>query len=242
VAWNRVVPRVPGYIVALVGGTAVAALSGCPSTRSAAALGDSGRASAHSDSALPARPDPHAGIADADHRDAGRIESLLSAVVADRMSGTRHNSNVELFAQGMREHRVAAGWRPSGDRRDRAQPRPTFDQEPRRRSPGIIHALTLLLILLFAAPLARMVPMAVLAAILLVVAYNMGEWAEIPELWKQGWTDRLVWMVTVRADRPRRPDGRRRSGDDPCRTPVHPPRRCDDHSDAGVTRLHQAWP
>ena len=38
--------------------------------------------------------------------------------------------------------------------------------------------------------------MAVLAAILLVVAYNMGEWREIPELWKQGWTDRLVWMVT----------------------------------------------
>ena len=38
--------------------------------------------------------------------------------------------------------------------------------------------------------------MAVLAAILFVVAYHMGEWAEIPELWKQGWTDRLVWMVT----------------------------------------------
>ena len=38
--------------------------------------------------------------------------------------------------------------------------------------------------------------MAVLAAILLVVAYNMGEWREIPELWRQGWTDRLVWMVT----------------------------------------------
>ena len=52
------------------------------------------------------------------------------------------------------------------------------------------------MILLAAAPLAASVPMAVLAAILLVVAYNMGEWHEIPELWKQGWTDRLVWMVT----------------------------------------------
>jgi MFS superfamily sulfate permease-like transporter len=61
---------------------------------------------------------------------------------------------------------------------------------------GIIHALTLLAILLFAAPLAGSVPMAVLAAILLVVAYNMGEWREIPELWKQGWTDRIVWMCT----------------------------------------------
>jgi sulfate permease, SulP family len=61
---------------------------------------------------------------------------------------------------------------------------------------GIIHGLTLLLILLVAAPLAARIPMAVLAAILIVVAYNMGEWAEIPELWKQGWTDRLVWLVT----------------------------------------------
>jgi sulfate permease, SulP family len=60
----------------------------------------------------------------------------------------------------------------------------------------MIHALTLLVILLFAAPLAAAIPMAVLAAILMVVAYNMGEWREIPELWKVGWTDRLVWMAT----------------------------------------------
>ena len=61
---------------------------------------------------------------------------------------------------------------------------------------GMIHALVLLVILLVAAPLTASIPMAVLAAILLVVAYNMGEWSEIPELWRQGWTDRLVWMVT----------------------------------------------
>jgi SulP family sulfate permease len=61
---------------------------------------------------------------------------------------------------------------------------------------GMIHALTLLVILLYAAPLAASVPMAVLAAILLVVAYNMGEWREIPELWKQGWTDRVVCLWT----------------------------------------------
>jgi len=60
----------------------------------------------------------------------------------------------------------------------------------------MIHASVLLVILLVAAPLAASIPMAVLAAILLVVAYNMGEWGEIPELWRQGWTDRLVWMVT----------------------------------------------
>jgi SulP family sulfate permease len=60
------------------------------------------------------------------------------------------------------------------------------------------------LILLFAAKLAALVPMAVLGSILLVVAYNMGEWKEIPELWKHGWTDRIVWVwtfaLTVLAD------------------------------------------
>jgi SulP family sulfate permease len=60
----------------------------------------------------------------------------------------------------------------------------------------MLHALVLLVILVFAAPLAAMVPMAVLAGTLLVVSYNMGEWHEIPELWRQGWTDRLVWLTT----------------------------------------------
>jgi SulP family sulfate permease len=68
----------------------------------------------------------------------------------------------------------------------------------------MIHALTLLVVLLFASQLAALVPMAVLGSILLVVAYNMGEWSEIPEIWKHGWTDRMVWMwtfaLTVLAD------------------------------------------
>ena len=61
---------------------------------------------------------------------------------------------------------------------------------------GMIHALTLLAILLFASPLAAAVPMTVLAGILMVVCYKMGEWHEVGELWKQGWTDRLIWAVT----------------------------------------------
>jgi SulP family sulfate permease len=60
----------------------------------------------------------------------------------------------------------------------------------------MIHALTLLAILLFASPLAAAVPMTVLAGILMVVCYKMGEWHEVGELWKQGWTDRLIWAVT----------------------------------------------
>ena len=133
----------------------------------------------------------------------GAIESLLSAVVADRMSRTRHNSNVELFAQGIANivSPLVGGLPATG-----AIARTATNVRSGARTPvaGIIHACTLLVILLFAAPLAAAVPMAVLAAILLVVAYNMGEWREIPELWKQGWTDRIVWLwtfaLTVLAD------------------------------------------
>jgi len=61
---------------------------------------------------------------------------------------------------------------------------------------GVIHAITLLLILLFAAPLARYVPLAILSAILMFVAYNMSEWREIPELLRLTKTDVAVWVVT----------------------------------------------
>ena len=61
---------------------------------------------------------------------------------------------------------------------------------------GMIHALTLLCILLFAAPLASYIPMAALAGILMIVSYNMGEWREIPQLLKLTKTDISVWLVT----------------------------------------------
>ncbi|HVQ14319.1 MAG TPA: SulP family inorganic anion transporter, partial [Vicinamibacterales bacterium] len=133
----------------------------------------------------------------------GAIESLLSAVVADRMSGRRHNSNVELFAQGIANivSPMVGGLPATG-----AIARTATNVRSGGCTPiaGIIHAGTLLLILLFAAKLAALVPMAVLGSILLVVAYNMGEWREIPELWKHGWTDRIVWIwtfaLTVLAD------------------------------------------
>jgi SulP family sulfate permease len=61
---------------------------------------------------------------------------------------------------------------------------------------GIVHALTLLAIVLLLAPLAGFVPLATLAAVLFVVAYNMGEWLEIPEIWRLDWADKSVWMIT----------------------------------------------
>jgi SulP family sulfate permease len=196
VLWNRTVPAVPGYIVALVAGTAVVAVAQIPVETIGSRFGGipSGLPPVH----LPRfRPEliltllsPTLTVAML-----GAIESLMSAVVADRLTGGRHNSNVELFAQGIANiaSPFVGGLPATG-----AIARTATNIRSGGRTPvaGMIHAGVLLLILLVAAPLAAAIPMAVLAAILLVVSYNMGEWREIPELWRQGWTDRLVWIVT----------------------------------------------
>jgi SulP family sulfate permease len=125
----------------------------------------------------------------------GAIESLMSAMVADRMVGDRHDSNVELVAQGIANiaSPLFGGLPATG-----AIARTATNIRSGAQTPvaGIIHALTLLVILLVAAPFARYVPLAVLAAILLVVAYNMGDWGEIPELLRLTKTDVAVWIVT----------------------------------------------
>jgi SulP family sulfate permease len=196
ITWNRLVPRVPGYIVALVAGTLYVAFTGWPLETIGSRFG--GIPSRLPPIHFPTfRPDliltlisPTLTIAML-----GAIESLLSAVVADRMSGTRHNSNVELFAQGVANiaSPLFGGLPATG-----AIARTATNVRSGARTPvaGMIHAATLLVVLMAASKLAAMVPMAVLAAILMVVSYNMGEWREIPELWRQGWTDRLVWLVT----------------------------------------------
>ena len=123
------------------------------------------------------------------------IESLLSAVVADSMSGDRHNSNVELVAQGVANlaSPLFGGIPVTG-----AVARTATNIRSGGRSPmaGIIHALTLLCIILFAAPLARFIPLATLAAVLFVVSYNMGEWREIPMILKLDVKDIAVWVIT----------------------------------------------
>jgi SulP family sulfate permease len=125
----------------------------------------------------------------------GAIESLLSATVADRMMGSRHNPNVELIAQGVANvfTPLVGGLPATG-----AIARTATNIRSGAKTPvaGMIHALTLLLILLFAAPLAARVPLAVLAGILFVVAYNMGQWHEIPALLKMTKADIAVWLTT----------------------------------------------
>jgi sulfate permease, SulP family len=196
VVWNRFVPRVPGYIVALIAGTLAAAMMNLPVDTIGSRFGGI-------PAGLPSIEVPHfrpnlvlqllsptLTVAML-----GAIESLMSAVVADRMAGTRHNSNVELLAQGIANiaSPLFGGLPATG-----AIARTATNIRSGGKTPvaGLIHAATLLLILVVAAPLAAAVPMTVLAGILLVVCYNMGEWHEVGELWKQSWTDRLVWLVT----------------------------------------------
>jgi sulfate permease, SulP family len=104
----------------------------------------------------------------------GAIESLLSAVVADGMGGTRHDSNQELMGQGVANivAPLFGGFAATG-----AIARTATNVRNGANSPlaGIVHALTLVLIILFLAPLAVHVPLAALAAILFVVAWNMSE-------------------------------------------------------------------
>ena len=125
----------------------------------------------------------------------GAIESLMSAVVSDRMSNDRHNPNVELVAQGVANvvSPMFGGLPATG-----AIARTATNIRSGAKTPvaGMIHALTLLVILLFASKLVSFVPMAVLAGILMVVSYNMGEWMEIPSLLKLTKTDISVWLVT----------------------------------------------
>jgi SulP family sulfate permease len=125
----------------------------------------------------------------------GAIESLMSAVVADRMSHDHHSPNVELVAQGVANvvSPFFGGLPATG-----AIARTATNIRAGAKTPvaGMIHALTLVCVLLFAAPLTNYIPMAVLAGILMIVAYNMGEWREIPQLLKLTKTDISVWLVT----------------------------------------------
>ena len=126
----------------------------------------------------------------------GAIESLFSAVVSDKMSNDKHNPNVELMAQGVANifSPLFGGLPATG-----AIARTATNVRAGAKSPvaGMIHALTLLAVILFAAPLVKNLPLSALAGILFVVAYNIGDWAEIPEILKLSRADIVVWIITL---------------------------------------------
>src|SRR5678815_1567811 len=122
------------------------------------------------------------------------IESLLSAVVADGMIDDRHDSNQELMAQG-----IANIFSPlfGGIPATGAIARTATNVKNGGRTPvsGMVHAVTLLLIILIAAPLAKYIPLATLSAVLVFVAYNMGEWHHFTRLLKWPKSDAAVFLA-----------------------------------------------
>lgn len=124
------------------------------------------------------------------------IESLLSCVVSDGMIGDRHNSNTELIAQGVGN--VCSGLF-GGIPATGAIARTAANVKNGGRSPiaGIVHAVVLLLFLLVFMPLAKMIPMPIIAAILFMVAYNMSEWRHFVRICRTSpRSDILVLVVT----------------------------------------------
>ncbi|ACB75736.1 SulP family inorganic anion transporter [Opitutus terrae] len=190
--WQR---RVPGSIVALVVGTVAAMLLKLPVETIGSRFGDIPQA-------LPAIQFPT--IEWANLRNLiqpattiallAAIESLLCAVVADGMIDDRHDSNQELMAQGLAN--IAAplfgGIAATG-----AIARTATNVKSGGRTPiaGIIHAITLLGIILVAAPLAKFIPLATLSAVLVNVALNMGEWHNFARLPKWPRSDALVFLT-----------------------------------------------
>ncbi len=194
--WPRVSRRVPGSIVAMFLATILVALFKLPIETIGTRFG--GLPTGFPKFAIPAFQASHivplipSAITVAL---LGAVESLLSAVVADSMTGLKHNSNVELVAQGLANiaSPLFGGIPATG-----AIARTATNIRSGARTPvsGMIHALTLLLVLLVAAPLAKFVPLATLAAVLFIVAYNMGEWREIGNIIRLSKADIAVWAVT----------------------------------------------
>lgn len=123
------------------------------------------------------------------------LESLLSAVVSDGMIGSKHRSNMELVAEGVAN--IASGLF-GGMPATGAIARTVANIKNGGRTPiaGVVHAITLLFILLFLMPLVKMIPLATLAAVLIMVSYNMSEWRMFKKLLSAPKSDVAVLLST----------------------------------------------
>lgn len=194
--WPKVTHRIPGSLIAIVASSLIATLLHLPVDTIGSKFGSIS-------TSLPAPSLPHL---DFDTIRLliqpaftiallGGIESLLSAVVADGMIGGKHKSNLELVAQGAANvfSSIFGGIPATG-----AIARTATNIRNGGRTPiaGIVHSLTLLLIILFAGKWAALIPMATLAGILVVVAYNMSEWESFIAIARGSKSDAAVLIVT----------------------------------------------
>ena len=194
--WPRINRRIPGPFVALVVATVLAQVLGLNVETIGSKFGE----------ISPSVPKPHLPDLTATQVASlvapaftiallAAIESLLSAVVADGMTGTRHRSNMELVAQGVANIASASvGGIPATG----AIARTATNVKNGGRTPvaGMVHALTLLLITLAFGSWAALIPMPVLAAILVVVSYHMSEWRAFRAELRSPRSDVLVLLTT----------------------------------------------
>jgi SulP family sulfate permease len=194
--FSKITHKIPGSLVAIIGATAIAYYFHLPVETIGSRFGSI-------PSTLPA---PHFAIPDwatIKHLIQpaftiallGSIESLLSAVVADGMIGGNHRSNTELIAQGIANifSSIFGGIPATG-----AIARTATNIKNGARTPvaGIVHAITLLLIMLFVGKLAALIPLSCLAGILVLVAYNMSEWKSFISIMRGNKSDAAVLITT----------------------------------------------
>src|SRR3954447_12918394 len=196
IVWPRISTKVPGPFVAMILATAAVKLFNLPVETIGSRFG-----------AVPTSfPMPHIPSVPLEHFKElispsltvallAAIESLLSAVVADGMIGSRHKSNMELVAQGVANvvSPIVGGIPATGPIARTATNIRTGGRTP---IAGMVHAIVLLLILVFAGKWAAMVPLASLAAILVIVAYHMSEWRSFAGLLRAPKSDIVVLILT----------------------------------------------
>ncbi len=194
--WPKINKKIPGTLIAIVLTTVITLLFNLNIETIGSRFGDIS-------SALPSISLPHTSFGMIKElmlpaltiAILGSIESLLSAVVADGMIGGSHRSNMELVAQGVANicSGLVGGIPVTG-----AIARTAANVKNGGRTPiaGIVHSLALLIILLVFMPYVKLIPMSSLAAILIVVSYNMGEWEAFERILKAPKSDALVLLVT----------------------------------------------
>ncbi|MGH4051823.1 MAG: SulP family inorganic anion transporter [Clostridium sp.] len=196
VFWPKINKKIPGTLIAIVLTTVVALVLNL----NVATIGSS---FSNISGSLPTISIPHTSFAMIKQlmlpaltlAILGGIESLLSAVVADGMIGGSHRSNMELVGQGVANifSGLFGGIPVTG-----AIARTAANVKNGGRTPvaGIVHSISLLVILLVFMPYIKLVPMSSLAAILIVVSYNMGEWESFTQILKAPKSDAAVLLVT----------------------------------------------
>lgn len=193
---RRYYPKLPGAIAAIVFGTVVSYIFNLPLETIESKFGEIPRVLP-----TPSFPTISYDLIKNVFPDAitiamlGAIESLLSAVVADGMTGNRHRSNCELIAQGLANiGSIIFGGIPATG----AIARTSANVRMGAKTPvaGIAHALTLLLLMLLLAPLAAKIPLCALSAVLIYVAWNMSEMGHFIEILKSQKSEALILLIT----------------------------------------------